>query len=33
MGKARHGILPAESPIEEYMQRRAGEPFLSTNDV
>src|SRR3712207_9089371 len=33
MGKARHGILPSESLIKQYMERRAGQPFFATNDV
>src|SRR3712207_9551299 len=33
MGKARHGILPSESLIKQNMERRAGQPFLATNDV
>ena len=33
MGELRHGVGPAESLIEQHVERRAGQPFLATDDV
>ena len=33
VGKARHGVLPAESLVEQHVQRCRRQPLLATDDV
>ena len=33
VGEARHGVLPSEGAVEEYMERCAGQPFLAAYHV
>ncbi len=33
MGEAGHGVLPAESLVEQHMQGRTGQPLLTTDDM